>query len=79
VRHFTALVAGASHLEYKTFILYAWPGGIGWVSLFLTIGYVLGEQWQHASEHAHQLIGVATVIGAIALGIYLWKKKPWLA
>lgn len=75
VRHFTALVAGSTKLEYPTFAAYAYSGGIFWVSLFLGLGYIIGEQWRNAAEHAHQLLLVAALIGGVGLGIYFWRRK----
>jgi membrane protein DedA with SNARE-associated domain len=45
VRHFTAIVAGMSGLEFPTFAIFAYGGAAVWVALFLTLGYVVGEQW----------------------------------
>jgi len=77
VRHFTALIAGATGVQWHTFTLFAYSGAVLWVSLFLGTGYLLGEQWKNASEHAHQILLAASIAGAIALAIVLWKKKPW--
>jgi membrane protein DedA with SNARE-associated domain len=77
VRHFTALIAGATGLEWHTFTLFAYGGAALWVSLFLGIGYLLGEQWKHASEHAHQILLAASIAAAIALAVFLWVKRPW--
>src|SRR5262245_57306185 len=54
VRHFTAIVAGTSKLEFRTFALYAWGGGLLWVSTFLTLGYFLGDKWQSIFEVIHR-------------------------
>lgn len=77
VRHFTAIVAGMSKLEYPTFIAYAWTGGALWVATFLTLGYFLGENWRQAAELIHQYIVYASVaIVAAAVGWYLlWKRR----
>ncbi|MBI3680275.1 MAG: DedA family protein [Acidobacteria bacterium] len=75
VRHFTALVAGASHLEWATFTLYAWSGAVLWVSTFLAVGYLLGEQWRRAVDHAHQLLLVASVVAVLAAVVYFLRRK----
>jgi len=62
VRHFTALVAGALRLDYKTFAAFAYPGAAVWVATFLTLGYFLGENWQRAVA----LIQRYTILFAIA-------------
>lgn len=68
VRHFTALVAGMSELEYRTFALFAYAGAAIWVSSFLCIGYFVGENWRAAIELVHRytllFVGVAVMIGA---------------
>jgi membrane protein DedA with SNARE-associated domain len=76
VRHFTAVVAGMSKLEYPTFIAYAWTGGAVWVGTFLTMGYLLGENWRQVAELVHRYILYASVavIVASGLGYVLWKR-----
>lgn len=81
VRHFTAVVAGMSKLEYPTFIAYAWTGGALWVSTFLTLGYLLGENWRPAAELVQHYLAYASaaIVTAAVLGYILWKrprKKP---
>jgi membrane protein DedA with SNARE-associated domain len=46
VRHFTAIVAGTSKLEYHGFAVFAYSGALLWVSTFLFIGYHFGEHWE---------------------------------
>ena len=76
VRHFTALVAGTSGLSPATFALYAYPGGCVWVACFLTIGYYLGEEWQHMSGRV-DLIVLVVFACVITGGLIWWRlKKP---
>ena len=75
VRHFTAVVAGTSKLEYPTFIAYAWSGGAVWVATFLTLGYFLGEDWRQVAELVHRYIVYASLV-IIAAGI-LWYFR-WI-
>lgn len=78
VRHFTAVVAGMSKLEFPTFMTYAWTGGALWVTTFLTLGYYLGEDWRQVAELVNRYIVDASVL-IIAAGI-IWfiffRKKP---
>jgi membrane protein DedA with SNARE-associated domain len=80
VRHFTAMVAGASDLEYPIFAGFAYCGAATWVLTFLSLGYFVGDGWAGASEKIHKdiLMGVI-VIGAIAglyfLARWIWKKR----
>ena len=42
VRHFTAYAAGMSAVESRQFALFAYSGGVVWVSTFIGLGYFLG-------------------------------------
>jgi membrane protein DedA with SNARE-associated domain len=77
VRHFTAMVAGASALEYPIFACFAYGGAFTWVTVFLSLGYFMGDRWERASEQIHRdsLIGCA-VIGVI-LVLYLLARLIW--
>ena len=77
VRHFTAVVAGMSKLQFPVFALFAWGGAAIWVSTFLAIGYFLGDKWELAAEHAHVIltyVAGAALIGAISYYIY-WRRN----
>jgi membrane protein DedA with SNARE-associated domain len=72
LRHFTAIVAGASKLRFVSFAAYAWPGGLLWVTTFLTLGYYLGENWKSISGAIeHYLVYFSIALGA-AVAIYCW-------
>ena len=75
VRHFTALAAGISRLEFHEFALFAWPGGFVWVCTFLSIGYFAGEQWATISPLVGRYIGLIVAIGVVAiLGIWFFRR-----
>jgi len=77
VRHFTAIVAGTSCLEYRHFAPYAYGGAFVWVSTFLGIGYYFGEHWREVSEMVHHnLLWISAVVIAIAVSYWLyWRSK----
>src|SRR6185295_820013 len=82
VRHFTALVAGTSRLNFCTFALYAWSGGLVWVGLFLTLGYYLGEKWQVIADAIHRDLLWASLVILGLVGIVLlirWKRRKTAA
>ena len=67
-RHFTAIVAGTSKLEYRGFALYAYTGAALWVSTFLFIGYHFGEDFKHILALVEQNLKLASlVVGAMIL------------
>jgi membrane protein DedA with SNARE-associated domain len=78
VRHFTGLCAGMAKLHFKYFALFAYTGGVVWVTLFLCIGYFFGHIWMEFFEElewntdflAVILIGIACIL----IFLYLFKK-----
>lgn len=77
-RHLTAIVAGTSQLSFRTFMTYAWTGGILWVTTFLTIGYYIGENWQKIAETLHQYILYGSIVilaAAFAYWLYARRKR----
>jgi membrane protein DedA with SNARE-associated domain len=74
VRHFTAMVAGASGLEYPRFAGFAYCGAFTWVATFLSLGYFMGDRWQRASEQAHRYLLVSCLALGAILGIYLLTR-----
>ncbi|WP_219838212.1 DedA family protein [Paenibacillus sp. R14(2021)] len=53
LRHLTAYMAGISRLKKRTFMLYAYSGALVWSTLFIYIGYLLGDQWQTVKTYIH--------------------------
>jgi len=74
VRHFTALVAGTSCLEFPLFALYAYGGAIFWVCTFMFLGMHFGDQWQTVFQTIESHIREATAAGAVLVVCYLlWR------
>lgn len=77
VRHFTAMVAGASALEYPRFAVFAYAGAFTWVFTFLSLGYFLGDQWESASGQIHRYIVTGIIVLAVVVGLYLLARQLW--
>ncbi len=76
VRHFTALVAGISKLEFPIFALFAWGGAAIWATTFLSIGYFLGDKWEMAAENAHHILKYVAIAAAIGgIGYYFYRRS----
>ncbi|HTY37004.1 MAG TPA: VTT domain-containing protein, partial [Bacteroidota bacterium] len=73
VRHFTALIAGASQLQYPSFALFAYSGGFVWSLTFITLGYYLGETWRTSFHSEYWIpITVAATVLLLVIGI-AWR------
>jgi membrane protein DedA with SNARE-associated domain len=76
VRHFTALVAGATKMDAKHFALYAYSGGLIWVVCFVSLGYFLGDQWERVGHTLNQgALAIAITVAVIALIAVWWRKS----
>ena len=77
VRHFTALVAGASRLPYREFAIFAYVGALLWSSLFITIGYYFGRNWHRILNELqeHQIeAGIILAIGVLAYALFRYYR-----
>ncbi|MFT9847040.1 DedA family protein [Aneurinibacillus sp. REN35] len=52
-RHLTPYLAGMSRLSFRKFALYAYPGGLFWVFIFITLGWKLGAKWTIVEYYLH--------------------------
>ncbi len=75
VRHFTAIIAGASKLEFHTFALYAWGGAATWVAAFLALGYVIGENWRQVVELIHSYLTYASAVGIALVALFFAGRR----
>jgi membrane protein DedA with SNARE-associated domain len=71
VRHFTAIVAGTSKLEYRSFALFAYCGATAWVSTFLFIGYHFGNRWEEILKLVDRHLKVGSVVLGVVILLYL--------
>lgn len=76
VRHFTAIVAGTSHLPGSTFARYAYAGALIWSQGFLMLGYLLGESWRRAAEAAQSgALAMTCAAAAVGVVIYVIRRR----
>lgn len=70
VRHFTAMVAGTSGLEYRPFALFAYAGACVWVTSFMALGYFLGDNWERVFGVIHRNLTEAAIAGVVLIAVY---------
>ena len=75
VRHLTALIAGISILETRSFMTYAYLGAFLWVSVFLSLGYMFGEKWPVVSRLFHEHLVLALSASIAGFLLYILVKK----
>lgn len=79
LRVFAALLAGASHMRWRTFLFYNVTGAIVWSVVITSLGYVFGQslplliKWVGRSGTI--LLGIGVVAAFAAWRIYRWRSK----
>jgi membrane protein DedA with SNARE-associated domain len=71
VRHFTAIVAGTSKLELRSFALFAYTGAALWVSTFVFIGYHFGPQWSAILAQVERHLKIASIVAGVLVAAYV--------
>jgi membrane protein DedA with SNARE-associated domain len=78
VRHFTALSAGASRLQFWLFAPFAYAGGLLWVFSFLALGYFVGEEWYRLMPEIQKylwvLVGVVVGLGFVVYMVHKIRR-----
>ena len=77
VRTFAPIVAGASKMHYRTFVLYNIIGGVLWSTLMLCLGYGLGKKFPGIGNYLDYavLIIVALSLTPIAFEFLRQRRK----
>jgi membrane-associated protein len=65
VRTFAPIVAGASHMKYRTFVIYNVIGGIAWTTSMLCLGAALGKTFPGIGERLDYVIVVIVALSLI--------------
>lgn len=76
LRHFISYFAGISKWSYATFALYAIPGALLWTTFFISIGAILGENWQEFLNMLDKYLWIPVIlIVVIAAAIRLYRRR----
>lgn len=69
VRTFAPIVAGVSKMHYRTFVIFNIIGGIAWSSIFIYLGYFVGEALTKAGVNVEV---TAILIILISISPMIW-------
>lgn len=78
VRQFNSYFAGIIQVPFRTFALFAYTGSALWVSVFIGIGYVFGNQWQLIFSWIEQFLKFILIILCCMIAIFLllkWRSR----
>jgi membrane protein DedA with SNARE-associated domain len=76
VRHITGYFSGTTRISYRKFAVFAYIGAFFWVSVFISLGKVLGPKWElyHHTINRYLIIG-GIIAAVIFLFVYLFRKN----
>jgi membrane protein DedA with SNARE-associated domain len=78
VRHITGYFCGVTHLPFRQYAVYAYCGGILWVSVFISLGTFLGPKWEQYHTKINRYILIIVMILALIIAlIYILRKNKY--
>lgn len=75
VRHVTGYFLGITKVSYKKFAFNAYLGAFLWTSTFISLGKILGNNWEkyHVLIKKYLILG-SIIIAVIIIGIYFYRS-----
>lgn len=75
VRHITGYFSGIAKIPYKKFALNAYIGAFIWTGTFISLGKILGSNWEkfHGTIKKYLIIG-GVILTIVLLCIYFYRK-----
>jgi membrane-associated protein len=67
IRTFAPVVAGIGQMEYRRFLFYNVAGGLGWVILMTSAGYLLGRAIPNVGSYVHIVAVVVIVLSLVPI------------
>ncbi|CQR54649.1 VTT domain-containing protein [Paenibacillus riograndensis] len=75
VRHITGYFCGVTRMPFRRYALFAYSGAIFWVSLFISLGKVLGPKWEQYHSTVNRYLIIFTVVSILLTAvIYLYRR-----
>lgn len=75
VRHVTGYFSGMTKISYRRFAVSAYIGAFIWTTTFISLGTVLGANWEkYHSLLKRYLVIISVIIAMIIVSIYIYKN-----
>lgn len=75
IRHITGYISGITEISYKKFALNAYLGALLWSSTFISLGKLLGRNWDHFHGYIKKYLLIGSIfIVLVSILIYYFKK-----
>ncbi|MEZ5260471.1 MAG: VTT domain-containing protein [Acidimicrobiales bacterium] len=75
VRTFAPIVAGVSHMPYRTFVAFNMVGGVAWAAGVTTLGYFLGRTVPSIDRYLLPAVAVIVLLSLIPVALEIRKSR----
>ncbi|OVE69128.1 membrane-associated protein [Clostridium diolis] len=75
IRHITGYFSGITKVSYKKFAVSAYLGALIWTTTFISLGKVLGANWNRYNEISKWYLLIAVLIAILLILIYISYKE----
>ncbi|MFQ3544929.1 VTT domain-containing protein [Halobacillus rhizosphaerae] len=75
LRHLTGYFSGITKVSFKTYMVFAYTGALIWVGSFITIGQILGPQWEEYQGDLKLYLLFIVLGAAVVLFLYQLIKQ----
>jgi len=75
IRTFLPMLAGASGIHFKRFLLYDTIGGIIWVSCLVTLGYYFGKEFPEVINNLVYIFIAIVILASLVILKLLTHRK----
>lgn len=75
VRHITGYFSGTTRIAFRKYAAFAYLGAFFWVSVFISLGKLLGPKWElyHRTINRYLIIGALIAAAVVGL-VYLYRN-----
>ena len=75
IRHFTGYFSGVTRMSFGTYALYAYTGAFIWATTFISLGKIIGPQWEQYHHTITKYLLPTGIIIAILFVVYFVFTK----
>ncbi|AEP00112.1 VTT domain-containing protein [Weizmannia coagulans] len=74
VRHITGYFSGITKLPFRSFATFAYSGALIWTSTFISLGKLLGPQWEQFHEAVKKYLVIGGIVSAgLIIAYYVFR------
>ncbi|MFX3617664.1 MAG: VTT domain-containing protein [Sporolactobacillus sp.] len=80
IRHIASLISGVIRLPFRSFSVFSYIGVFLWTGTFISLGYILGPQWDKYQGEIKKWLVLASLVMGLVLICYLVIKanRPFI-